>query len=139
MPVEIKATVTPYFNLVVSTEDAAGNEKVTAYKLVFDYRAIQRIEEATKLDLKAIETWQNIPSSAIPKIVWGGLARYHKDVAMDEVIDFLNPQAQMKLKEALFDYFFPGVKEEFEKTMKKLQDQATGESPNAPAVPQPTV
>ncbi len=113
---DIQSTVTPEIRLTVNTEDAAGNPVSKTWRLVFDYRAIAKAEEATSRDLKRITDWKDISSGKdFPKIIHAGLNRYHKDVTLDEVIDALNPMAQRLLSDEIFFYMFPGMREAVEK------------------------
>ena len=113
---EVQSAVTDYFNIVINDEDAAGNPIKKVWKLVFDYRSIAKIEKAIGRDIKKIESWKNLSSGTdFPAIVHGGLNRYHPDVALDEVLDVLNPAAQRILSDEIFYLMFPGMREVIEK------------------------
>jgi hypothetical protein len=127
----IKTCITPHFTLVIDNED--GTSKTL--KLCYDYRSIAAIEDATGLDIKKIESWKSISSGKqFPQIVWGGLRRYNPETTLDEVLDFLNPQAQRLLSDEIFTLMFPGVVEAWE---KQKEAEAAGEtaSPNAAVAP----
>jgi hypothetical protein len=122
---EIKMRKTPYFSLVIDSED--GNPPKT-WKLTYSYKAIAKIEEATGLDLKKIDAWKDISSGKhFPTIVWGGLEKFNPEVTLDDVLDVLNPEAQRLLGDEIFNLMFPGAKEAYEKALKE------GTSPNVPA------
>ena len=117
---DIQSTVTPEIRLTVHSEDSTGKETSKTWRLVFDYRAIAKAEEATGRDLKKITAWKDVSSgNDFPKIVHAGLTRYHKDVTLDEVIDSLNPMAQRLLSDEIFFYMFPGMRELVEKEEKE--------------------
>lgn len=110
---ELKNAVLDHYTLIIDAED--GSEPRTM-KLTYGYGALARIEEATGLDLKKIDDWQKISSGKhFPAIVWGGLKKFHPEVSLDEVIDFLNPAAQRLLSDEIFFLMFPGMKEVIEK------------------------
>ena len=125
----VQSIVTPTVKIVVNTEDAAGNTITKNWVLCCDYRALAKIETATKRDLKKIENWKDISSgSEFPVIIHCCLGRYSPDVTLDEVIDNLNPQAQNMLSDALFELTFPGV------TAAWMKAKTEGKLPNAPTV-----
>jgi hypothetical protein len=104
----LKTRITPHFSLVIDKED--GAPPVT-WKLCYTYKAIAKIEEATGLDLKKIDSWREISSGKhFPAIVWGGLEKYNPEVTLDNVLDVLNPEAQKLLSDEIFNLMFPGVK-----------------------------
>ena len=120
----IRTCITPFFRLCIDMEDGTTKE----WRLVYDYRSIAAIEDATGLDLKKIEAWRSISSGKqFPQIVHGGLHRYNPEVTLDDVLDILNPQAQRLLSDEIFNLCFPGVVEAYNKA------QSTGAS-NLPNV-----
>jgi hypothetical protein len=130
----VQSTVTPTVSIVINGEDAAGNPTAKTWKMCLDYRALAKIEDATKRDLKKIENWRELSSGKdFPVIIHCCLGRYSPDVTLDDVLDNLNPQAQRYLSDALFELTFPGVIAAVEK------QQAAGALPNEPTVtPTPT-
>jgi hypothetical protein len=125
----VQSVVTPTVSIVINGEDLAGNTTQKIWKLCCDYRALAKIETATKRDLKKIENWKDISSgSEFPVIIHCCLGRYSPDVTLDEVIDNLNPQAQNMLSDALFELTFPGV------TAAWVKAKTEGTLPNAPTV-----
>ena len=130
----IKTCITPHFTLIIDNED--GTTKV--WKLCYTYKAIAAIEDATGLDIKKYDTWKSISSGKqFPQIVWGGLQKYNPEVTLDEVQDILNPEAQIKLLNVIFELLYPGLVEAY----KKLEaEHSTGTgvtaNPNAEQIPQ---
>ncbi|HLX83813.1 MAG TPA: hypothetical protein VKR59_07935 [Terriglobales bacterium] len=119
----VQSAVTPTFSIVINGEDAAGNPTTKTWKLCLDYRALAAIEDATNRDLKKIENWKDISSGKeFPQIIHCCLRRYNPDVTLDDVLENLNPQAQLPLSDALFCITFPGVVEAFK---KQKEDGAT--------------
>ena len=113
---EVQSAVTDYFNLTIVSADAAGNETKKTWRLVYDYRAIAKIEKTIGRDIKKIEAWKDLSSGTdFPAIVHGGLNRYHPDVTLDQVLDVLNPAAQRILSDEIFYLMFPGMREVIEK------------------------
>jgi hypothetical protein len=113
---EVQSAVTDYFNLIIVSADAAGNETKKTWRLVYDYRAIAKIEKTIGRDIKKIEAWKDLSSGTdFPAIVHGGLNRYHPDVTIDQVLDVLNPAAQRILSDEVFYLMFPGMREALEK------------------------
>ena len=127
--VEVTSAVIPHIELIVNDVNEQGESIVKSFKLVYDYRAIARAEEALGIDLKSFKAWEKITSSMTPKLVHAGLAKYHPDVTLDYLLDVLNPTVQRSLQEALFEYLFPGVVEEMKKFQAE-QEKKTA-SPNA--------
>lgn len=129
----VQSTVTPTVSIIINGEDAAGNPTAKTWKMCLDYRALSKIEDATKRDLKKIENWRELSSGKdFPVIIHCCLGRYSPDVSLDDVLDNLNPQAQRYLSDALFELTFPGITEAFNK------QQTEGTSPNAQTVTPPT-
>lgn len=122
----VKSKVIDHFTLVLDTEDGSPAK---TWKLVYNYRAIARIEEKIGKDIKNPQAWRDLSSGKdFPVVVWGGLLRHHPEVTVDEVMDVLNPEAQELLSNEIFKLMFPGVAEALEKLAKA--DGATA-SPNA--------
>jgi hypothetical protein len=119
----IQSITTPTFQI-------AFDGQTKAWTLCLDYRALAKIEELTGRDLKKIEGWKNISSGKeFPQIIWACLHRYSPAVTLEDVLDFLNPQAQRLLSDALFELTFPGL-------VESMKEEST--SPNAtPAVTTP--
>src|ERR1700722_5542513 len=101
--VEVKSVTIPYILLVLKSEDAQGNPVVREYKLVYDYNALARAEESLHIDLKSFDCWKQVTSAMTPKLVHAGLCKYHPDVPLEEIVENLNPSAQLALHEALFE------------------------------------
>jgi hypothetical protein len=134
----VKTSTTPYINLELHDADEAGNDVVVTYKLCFDYNALARIENELNVDLKVLQNWKTLSSGKFATLVWCGLARYHKDVTLEEVRNKLNPADERALCDPIFDMMFPGLM----KALKEAQEEAarTGKDPNAqePAAEQAT-
>jgi hypothetical protein len=128
--VEIQSPDLGYVNLVLNTTDEQGNPVAQTYKLIYEYRAIKRAEDALGIDLKDFTKWGQIKSSMTPQLVHAGLAKYHPEVTLDQVIDQLNPEAQAVLQDAIFGLLFPGVLEKIKK-LKEEQESVGETSPNA--------
>jgi hypothetical protein len=124
----LKSKVLDHFTLVIDNEDGTPAK---TWKLVYDYRAIAKIEDAIGKDIKKIEGWKEISSGKdFPTLVWGGLSKYNPEVTLDEVMDVLNPAAQRILSDEIFELMFPGAKEAY---LKSLEAKGASNSPNAPA------
>ena len=124
----VRTRVTPHFILKIDGEDGTP---VREWKLCFDYRSIALIEEVTGLDLKKIEAWKDISSGKqFPQIVHGGLHRYNPEITLEQVLDILNPEAEVALKDVIFGLMFPGAAA----ALKKYQ-AAEKETAGATAVP----
>ena|ERR1035441_7454971 len=115
----VQSMSTPHIAIVINGEDVAGNATQKTWKLCLDYRALAKIEAATKRDLKSIDGWKDVSSGVeFPQIVHCCLHRYNPDVTLDDVLDNLNPAAQRLLSDTLFELSFPGIKEAWEKQQK---------------------
>jgi hypothetical protein len=126
----LKLAITPHFRISIDKEDGTEPE---VWCLCLDYRALARIEDATGLDLKKIDSWKDMSSGKhFPRIIWGALQRFNPEVSADQVFDFLNPEAQRILSDKLFELCFPGVKEAYEKVLKEKETGASAD-PNVPA------
>jgi hypothetical protein len=89
------------------------------YTLVFNYKAIARAEKAlgSNYNLLSPRQWFEMSPSQFCTVVWAGFAKHHADVTLEQVEDMLNPGQQGRLKDAIFDLFFPGVLEKILKSM----------------------
>lgn len=131
----IKTKVTPHFRLEIDAEDGSAPK---VWKLCYDYRAIAKIEEAIGIDLKKIEAWKELSSGKhFPQIVWGGLNRYNPEVTLEEVIDVLNPEAQVLLSAEIFNLMFPGVREAVARKLKEIESGATADPNVQTETPKP--
>jgi hypothetical protein len=129
---EIKTRVTPHFTLILDSEDGSAAK---TWKLCATYKAIAKIEDATRLDLKKVADWPKISSGRdFPKIVHGLLEKFNPEVTLDEVLEVLNPEAQRLLSDEIFSLMFPGVVD----ALKKQQDAGATADPN-PQTASPTV
>jgi hypothetical protein len=125
---EVQSPDLGYINLVLNSLDDQCNPVSTTYKLIYDYRAIKRAEDALGIDLKDFTQWSKVKSSMTPQLVHAGLAKYHPEVSLEEITDQLSPEAQVAIQNAVFELLFPGVIEKIEK-LKAEQDA----SPNVQA------
>lgn len=124
----VQSCVTPTISINIHGEDAAGNATQKTWKLCLDYRALAKIEETTKRDLKNVAGWRDISSGKeFPVIIHCCLHRYSPSVTLDDVLENLNPQAQRQLSDALFEITFPGVTEAWQ----KQQESGATAVPNA--------
>lgn len=123
-PVQIKTlTVLP---IVLDQED--GSEPRTL-RLCYDYNAIAFVEDKIGRDIKQLKSWDELSSGKdFPTLVLGGLQRFNPEVTLEEVMDFLNPQAQTVLSNFIFNEMFPGAQEAYEKFLES--GGASAESPN---------
>jgi hypothetical protein len=126
--IEVQSAVIPYIRLVLNDVDDKGNPTSKEYKLVYDYRAIARAEQSLGIDLKSFEAWKHVTSAMTPQLVMAGLAKYHPDVTLDEVMDGLNPAAQRSLHDALIEYLFPGITEAVKKFQAETNKPKNAES-----------
>jgi hypothetical protein len=115
MTLELQSPDLGYINLVLNSTDDQGKPASKTYKLSYDYRAIKRAEDSLGVDLKNFDQWSKVKSSMTPEIVHAGLAKFHPDVTLDEVIDQLSPDAQIAIQNAVFDLLFPGIIAQIEK------------------------
>lgn len=129
----LKFAITPHFKIEIDKED--GKEPLV-WRLCYTYKAIAKIEDAIKKDIKRIEDWKELSSGKdFPVIVWGGLDKFNPEVTLDQVKEMLNPEAQRMLSDVIFDLCFPGAKEAYEKSIKESSEKAGATAdPNSPAV-----
>jgi hypothetical protein len=127
--IEVQSPDIGYVNLVLGSLDAEGNPVSITYKLTYDYRGIKRFDDATAIDLKDFTQWAKVKSGHTPELVHAGLAKFHPDVTLDQVIDQLNPSAQAVIQDAIFELLFPGLLEKI-KGLKEQQDRPGEVSPN---------
>jgi hypothetical protein len=120
---EVQSAVTPEVRLVIESEDAAGNPLSKTWRLVLDYRALALIETATGRDLKDYKAWAEIKSSEFPVFVHACLHRYHKEVALEEVENGLNPACQTGLSNAFYELCFPGALERWAKIQAEAKEK----------------
>src|SRR5579863_5434003 len=113
--IEIQSPDLGYVELVLNSTDEQGNPASKTYKLIYEYRAIKRAEDALGIDLKDFTQWKNVKSSMTPQLVHAGLAKFHPEVTLEEIADQLNPSVQFPIQNAIFDMLFPGVMESIER------------------------
>ena len=129
--VEIQSPDLGYVELVLNSSDEQGNPVSKTYKLIYEYKAIKRAEDAIGIDLKDFTQWKNVKSSMTPQLVHAGLAKYHPEISLDEVMESLNPSAQSLIQDAIFELLFPGI---IDKIQKLKASTAKNEPiPNVPA------
>jgi hypothetical protein len=126
MSAKIESPDLGYVELTLNSSDENGNAVSKTYKLIYEYRAIKRAEDAIGIDLKDFTKWSQVKSSMTPQLVHAGLAKFHPEVTLDEITDQLNPSVQVAVQDAIFELLFPGV---MEKIVKLRAEQDT--SPNA--------
>ncbi len=100
-----------------------GDGPAQAWKLCVDYNALAKIETATGMDIRKIDSWAGISNTNFTQIVWGCLARYSPEVTLEDVRNQLHPQIQTKVGDAILLLTFPELAE----AMAKHQ---AGASPN---------
>jgi hypothetical protein len=129
--VEIQSPDLGYVELVLNSTDGQGTPVSKTFKLIYEYLAIKRAEDALGIDLKDYSQWSKIKSSMMPQLVHAGLAKFHPEVTLDEVTELLNPSVQASIQNAIFELLFPGVIEKIQK-IKAEKEQDT--SPNVQSV-----
>lgn len=134
---ELKTAIIQPLKFVVT-----GEKKTKTYKLVFDYRAIARANEALSKDILKIAVWGPLwtgqepkPGQAyvkpedLPVIIWAAMAKYHPEVPVEEVMDIIVPNCQKAYTEAIMDRLFPGIFEEY----TRLVNEALSPKAQAPS------
>ena len=123
----IKTRVTPSFRLEIDPEDGSP---IKVWRLCPTYKAIAKIEEKIGKDIKKWDSWP-LSSKDFPVVVWGMLDKFNPEVSVEEVIEVLNPEAQLQLANVITDLMFPGLREAFEKAQREKDTGETAD-PNAP-------
>lgn len=124
--IEIQSPDLGIVELVLNSTDEQGNPVSQTFKLIYEYRAIKRVEDALGIDLKDFQQWKNVKSGMTPTLVHAGLAKYHPEVTLDQVTDLLNPEVQFAIHDAIFGLLFPGVLEQLNKL--RAEAEAVGET-----------
>jgi hypothetical protein len=120
---EIQSPDLNCISLVLNSSDATGAPVAKTFTLAYDYRALKRIEDNLHVDLKSYTQWIEVKSWMTPQLVHAGLAKFHPEVTLEEIQDSLNPIAQGKIQDAIFELLFPGVLKKLEE-LKAKQDEA---------------
>jgi hypothetical protein len=123
---QIECQVLPTTKLVVKGEDG----KTAEYTLVLDYCAIAKAEEILKRDLSVILNWRGLSGPDLSVICYSSFDRYHPEVTLRQVRQWLAPSQNDQLFSMLFEAAYPGV---LAKMIEAAKELPAGESPNVEA------
>jgi hypothetical protein len=126
----IEANVLPVAKIQVTDGGGAQVE----YSLVLDYNAIAKAQEVLGRDLSVLLNWQKLSGPDLSVIAWAAFDRYHPEVTLRQVRQWLAPAQQNDLFSMLFEMTWPGIMADL---VRFAEDQAavpSGEGqPNPPA------
>ncbi len=128
-PTPLQAALLPVSTIEVKT--ATGSKE---YSLVLDMNAIAKASEALSLDLTQIDNWRNLNAVQLSAICWAALDRFHGDVTLREVRQWLSPVQHGELFVMLVEQCWPGV---LARAQKAIEDNRVGGAP--PNAPETTV
>lgn len=117
----------------ITVESEAGSRVFT---VVMDFNAIARAEEVTGLDLSRIQNWQGMKPAQITAACWAGLDRYHPEITLREVGQWLAPAQWAQVWLMLFEQCFPGTLERI-KQASLLKETTQGKDEPNPATTLP--
>lgn len=126
----LKAAVLP-----ISTIEVDTGSEVKKYSLVMDFNAIAKAEELLKRDISQLASWKNMSASDVAIVFWCGLQRFHPEVTLEDVHNWLAPAQRWQVFNMLIEQCFPGFIKNIEDKIESGEikvDGSTGES--APSV-----
>lgn len=107
-PTAMEAKLLPVITITVE-QKAPAEPKV--YSCVLDFNAVQKCEETIGRDMTKFQSWQGLNHAQLTAIVWAELDRFHPEVTLREVRQWLNPMESASLWLALIEQAFPGITE----------------------------
>jgi hypothetical protein len=123
---QLEAQVLPITKIVIR-----DGKKTTEYQLVLDYNAIAKAQELIKRDLSQVINWKDLSGSDLSTVCFAAFDRFHPEVTLREVRQWLAPAQNNQLFEMLFGAAYPGV---LERLIEAAKDAPEGPpSPNAKA------
>jgi hypothetical protein len=130
---EFRAKVMPTFKFVVDDRE---------FKLVLDYNAIAKIESELTRDMRQWSDWtvkseknpDGLTGSDISFICWACFDRFHPEVTLREVRQWLTPTDIDHIWLTLIEMCFPGITEAIEQAAKLKAAEGGASGENQPAV-----
>jgi hypothetical protein len=124
----VKNHVLDHVTITVDAEDGSPSRE---WKLQYDYPAIMKCEEVTKLDLVNLAKWSELCSSKhFPAVVWAGLTKNQPTLTLDDVVKVLNPAMHEELASLIFRLLHPATWEQWHKKLVGKESGATAD-PNS--------
>src|SRR4051812_44315750 len=93
LPTSLEVQTLPVVNVDVTDEQGAK----TLYRLVLDYNAIAKAQDKINRDLAKTENWFGLSGSDLSVIAWAALDRYHSEVELRTVRQWLAPAQFVQL------------------------------------------
>ena len=122
---QLEAQVLPISKVVVKDGD-----KSTTYQLVLDYCAIAKAQTEIGKDLSVMSNWKGLSGPELSAVCWAALDRFHPEVTLRELRQWLGPAAHEQLFVMLFNSAYPGV---LDKLIGDAKAPDEGERPNVAA------
>jgi hypothetical protein len=113
--------------LSVTKLEVSGKE----YSLVLDMNAIAKAGEALKLNLADPTNWRGLTAEQLTVICWAALDRFHPDISLRDVRQWLSPVAQNQLFVMLLEQCWPGSVDRINKAIERVHAGET--EPNPPS------
>lgn len=152
-PTALETNVLPITRIVVKgagMNGAGPGQSAAEYKLVLDYNAIAKAQAHPELskrqlasrgviqmerrDLSQILHWAGMTGPDLTIIAWAALDRYHPEVELRTVRQWLAPAQFDQLFLMLVEQCYPGVMERVEQAMQQEEKKTPGAaSPKDPA------
>lgn len=125
-PTKMEAKLLPVSTLTVEQDN--GTEKV--YQCVLDFNAVIKCETEINRDITKPESWVGLKHTELSAIAWASLDRFHPDVTLRELRQWLNPKEWAEVFCMYFEQMFPGALE--------LQRQRIAEAEKTPGKDEPS-
>lgn len=130
---EVKVGLLGLARLKVTKVDGELKETTDEYKLVLDFNGLFKIRQLIGKDLVLPANWSNLDSTEISTIAWCAFNRFHPEVTLENVREWISPAEFGALYSMLLEMCFPGITERMSKAMESGKD--LGEQQPNPPVP----
>lgn len=125
MTVKITALESKILPVTKITVEAHDDVPEKTYDVCLDFNAVIKAEAALGIDIAKAENWQGLKPEQLSAIAWAGLDRYHPEITLREVRQWLAPTQWAELFVMLIEQCHPGMLERVEQA-RILAEQTPG-------------
>jgi hypothetical protein len=102
-------------------------EENAVLTLVMDFNAIAKAHDHLGKDLAEFKNWQHLTGPEVTVICWCALDRFHPEISLKEVRQYLSPAQSAEVCNMLLEMSFPGILDRIEKLVEDRQKNAEAE------------
>lgn len=103
----------------------------TEYTLCMDFNALAKAKEVLGKDFTTPDGWRNLDPVEIITLCWCALARFHKDVKLEDVRSWFGAMMVNPLFVMLAELCFPGIFDRIDKDNQQGESQPNPQEPKA--------